>query len=141
MTLDTGRGTLWRSVLEAIGYDYIGVTDEYRSAGVDLGRITITEGGSADDVWNQMKADMIGSEAVVMKTRGGAVLTDCAMGAHAVGDFPDLVAKLSESAEVDRSFSPDGGRTRLYRSLYEDRRRVMKGMMPVFPVLKGMTAR
>ena len=141
MTLDTDRGTLWRSVLEAIGYDYIGVTDEYRSAGVDLGRITITEGGSADDVWNQMKADMIGSEAVVMKTRGGAVLTDCAMGAHAVGDFPDLVGKLSEAAEVDRSFFPDEGRTSLYRSLYDDRRRVMKGMMPVFSVLKGMTVR
>lgn len=138
MTLDTDRATMWRSVLEAIGYDYIGVTDEYRAAGVDLGRITIAEGGSADDVWNQIKSDMIGSEAVVMQTRGGAVLTDCAMAAYAAGDCTDLVGNLSDAALVDRSFSPDPSRNRLYRNLYERRREVMSGMMPVFSTLKGM---
>lgn len=141
MTLDTDRGTLWRAVLEAIGYDYIGVTDEYRAAGVDLRRITITEGGSRDDVWNQIKSDMIGSEAVVMKTRGGAILTDCAMAAYATGDRDDLLGTLSDAAQVDRTFSPDEGNSRLYRSLYEDRRSIMKGMMPVFRTLKAMGGR
>lgn len=139
MTLDTDRGTLWRAVLEAIGYDYIGVTDEYRAAGVDLSRITITEGGSTDDVWNQIKSDMIGSEAVVMKTRGGAILTDCAMAAYASGDREDLAGMLSEVAQVDRSFTPDPVNTGLYRDLYDSRRAIMAGMMPVFKTLKGMS--
>ena len=138
MTLDTDRGTLWRAVLEAIGYDYIGVTDEYRAAGVNLDRITITEGGSVDDVWNQMKADMIGSEAVVMKTRGGAVLTDCAMAAFAVGDSDDLLSVLSDAAEIDRCFSPDSDSTALYRDMYRRRRLVMRDMMPVFGTLRDM---
>ena len=139
MTLDTDRSALWRSVLEAIGYDYMGVTDEYRDAGVDLSRITITEGGSADDVWNQIKADMIGSEAVVMKTRGGAVMTDCAMGAYAVGDEDDLLAVLERSAEVDRIFLPDRVNTELYRRFYGERTSVVKGMKEVFHTLKGMS--
>ena len=139
MTLDTDRSALWRSVLEAIGYDYMGVTDEYRDAGVDLSRITITEGGSADDVWNQIKSDMIGSEAVVMKTRGGAVMTDCAMGAYAVGDEKDLLAVLERSAEVDRTFSPDRANTELYRRFYGERMSVVKGMKGVFGTLKGMS--
>ena len=139
MTLDTDRSVLWRAVLEAIGYDYMGVTDEYRDAGVDLSRITITEGGSADDVWNQIKSDMIGSEAVVMRTRGGAVMTDCAMGAYAVGDEDDLLAVLERSAEVDRTFRPDEKNTGLYRRFYDERISVVKGMKGVFHTLKGMS--
>ena len=138
MTLDTDRSALWRAVLEAIGYDYMGVTDEYREAGVDMSRITITEGGSADDVWNQIKSDMIGSEAVVMKTRGGAVMTDCAMGAFAVGHEGDLLAVLERSAEVDRTFLPDRANTELYRRFYGERTSVVKGMKEVFSTLKGM---
>lgn len=139
MTLDTDRSALWRSVLEAIGYDYMGVTDQYRDAGVDLSRIIITEGGSTDDVWNQIKADMIGSEAYVMKTRGGAVMTDCAMGAYAVGDEKDLAKALSDVVEVDRRFEPDQRNTEAYRGFYDDRMSVIKGMKGVFGTLKGMT--
>lgn len=138
MTLDTDRSTLWRSVLEAIGYDYMGVTDQYREAGVDLSRITITEGGSTDDVWNQMKADMIGSTAVVMKTHGGAVMTDCAMAQYAVGDSEDLMGSLRRLSQQDREFVPDRENTRLYREFYDTRASVINGMKGVFSTLKRL---
>ncbi len=138
MTMATDRGTMWRAVLEAIGYDYITVTDEYRDAGVDLSRITITEGGSTDDVWNQIKADMIGSEAAVMKTRGGAVLMDCVMGAHAVGDVEDMRYVLESMVDVDRRFSPSSDNTRVYREHYDSRKIILDNMKGVFPTLKGM---
>lgn len=138
LSLSTDRGTLWRAVLEAIGYDYIGVTDEYRAAGVDLDRITIAEGGSANDLWNQIKADMIGSTAQVMGTAGGALLTDCVTAARAVGDVSDLRSEMEGLAAPTRIFVPDQGRHALYRGLYERRRLVMGGMMPVFSSLRGM---
>ena len=59
MTMDTNQEVLWRAVLEAIGYDYISVTDVYRAGGVSLDKITVTEGGSRSDLWNQIKADML----------------------------------------------------------------------------------
>ena len=37
-------------VLEAIGYDYMSVTDIYKKAGVPLEFMTITEGGSNSEV-------------------------------------------------------------------------------------------
>lgn len=138
MTLDTDRPALWRSVLEAIGYDYMGVTDLYRDAGVDLSRIIITEGGSADHVWDQIKADMIGSEAVVMRTRGGAVMTDCAMAAYAVGDVDDLLETICGATEVEKRFPPNQENVRLYREFYQRRLSVMEGMKGVFGTLKGM---
>lgn len=138
MTLDTDRSVLWRAVLEAIGYDYMGVTDKYRDAGVDLSRIIITEGGSTDDVWNQMKSDMIGSEAVVMKTHGGAVMTDCATAAYAVGDVDSITGALKHVTAVDRTFSPNPDNTASYRSLYGSRTAMIEGMKGVFPILKMM---
>lgn len=140
MTLDTDRSVLWRSVLEAIGYDYMTVTDTYREAGVDLSKIVITEGGSTDDIWNQIKSDMIGSDAVVMKTRGGAVMTDCVTAAYAVGDVSDILDAMGSVTEVDRSFTPNRANTHVYRESYKARSVVMDGMKGVFPVLKGMNS-
>ena len=55
LTLDSDQAVLWRAVLEAIGYDYMEIAALYASAGVDMSRLTITEGGSRDELWNQMK--------------------------------------------------------------------------------------
>ena len=53
MTMDTDQAVLWRAVLEAIGYDYMEITDPVPEGGIDLSRITITEGGSRDALWNR----------------------------------------------------------------------------------------
>lgn len=75
-------------VLEAIGYDYMGLADSYRAAGVDLNRITVTEGGSRNELWNRIKSHMLGADVVRFRNAGGAVLTNCIVAAHAVGDAP-----------------------------------------------------
>ena len=107
---------------------------------MDLSKIIITEGGSTDDVWNQIKSDMIGSDAVVMKTRGGAVMTDCVTAAYAVGDVSDILDAMGAVTEVDRSFTPNKANTEIYRESYKARSVVMDGMKGVFPVLKGMNS-
>ena len=138
MTLDTDRGALWRSVLEAIGYDYMGVTDTYREAGIGIERMIITEGGSADRVWNQIKSDMIGSRASVMRTHGGAVMTDCIMAAVAAGDARDVISELSGRIEVESDYIPDPDNGSVYRRLYAARAQVVDGMRGVFGTLKSM---
>lgn len=139
MGLDTDRYSMWRSVLEAICYDYMGVTDMYRSVGLDLDGIMVTEGGSADDLWNQMKADALGSKVTVAETRGGAVLTDCIMGAYATGHIPDLNKGVENLAIPDRTFSPDSKNTELYRRCYGIRENGLKeGMRGVFSTLRSL---
>lgn len=78
------------AVLEAIGYDYISVTDVYRAGGVSLDKITVTEGGSRSDLWNQIKADMLNSTVTTLKKAGGAVMTNVVVAAYAVGDIDNL---------------------------------------------------
>ena len=86
-----------------------------------------------------MKADSIGSQVAVMKTRGGALMTDCVMGSYATGGVPDLDEGIHGLATVDRSFSPNPENTVFYRRTYDLRENALKeGMKSVFGTLRSL---
>ena len=139
MTMDTDQAVLWRAVLEAIGYDYMEITDLYRKAGIDLSRITITEGGSRDALWNQMKADMLNSRTVTLRNAAGAVMTNCLFGAYAVGDVADIGKALAENLHIKKEYQPDSETHAFYRSQYEKKNRLVKTeLAQAFRTLKEM---
>ena len=136
MTMDTDQGVQWRAVLEAIGYDYMSVTDIYKKAGVPLEFMTITEGGSNSEVWNQIKADMLGCKSATLENAQGAVLTDAVIAAYAVGDLEDPSQVFEKTRKIKKIYEPDPTRTKYYRSIYEQQRKLIKDdMAAVFETL------
>lgn len=136
MTMDTDQGVQWRAVLEAIGYDYMSVTDIYKKAGVPLEFMTITEGGSNSEVWNQIKADMLGCKSATLENAQGAVLTDAVIAAYAVGDLEDPSQVFEKTRKIKKIYEPDLIRTKYYRSIYEQQRKLIKDdMATVFQTL------
>ena len=129
MTLDTDQGVMWRAVLEAIGYDYMEITDIYRKAGVDLSRIAITEGGSRDDLWNQMKADMLNSRVLTWKSAGGAVVTNCLFASYSVNPEENIKNRLEQYLEVNKNYEPCKENTEKYRKLYQLQKEMMQNDM------------
>lgn len=139
LTLDDGQGVLWRAVLEAIGYDYMEITDTYRRAGVPLDRITVTEGGSRDSLWNQIKADMLAANVVRYRNAGGAVVTDCIFAAKAAGDLDEVIPVLERVIAKDAEYAPSPESSRLYRELFEKKQRLVKSdMKTAFHTLRSM---
>lgn len=139
MTLDDDRFVQWRAVLEAIGYDYMEITDTYRAAGVDLSRITVTEGGSRDSLWNQIKADMLAADVVRFRTAGGAVVTNCVFAAKAAGDVEDVTQALSQTFVKDAQYQPNEANSRLYRKLFNLKTKLVKDdMKAAFDTLAAM---
>lgn len=137
MTMDTNQSVLWRSVLEAIGYDYIGVTDIYRKAGVSLDQITITEGGSRSDLWNQIKSDMLNTQVKTLKNATGAVMTNILTAAYAVGDITDLKGSLDILLSPKKLYSPSPENTSYYRNIYNLRKKMLEqDMSETFKILK-----
>ncbi len=126
MTMDDDLFVMWRAVLEGIGYDYMGLADMYRAAGVPLTRMTVTEGGSRDALWNQIKADMLNAQTIRYRNAGGAVLTNCVFAAHALGDVADVRPALEALIQEDGLYTPDPTRSARYRELYESRRTLVK---------------
>lgn len=126
MTMDTDQAVLWRAVLEAIGYDYMEITQRYRAAGVDMSRITITEGGSRDALWNQMKSDMLGSEAVTLENAGGAVVTNCLFGAYALGHIMDIREALKNHLKLKHLYRTNPENHAFYEKQYKIREKLIK---------------
>lgn len=136
MTMDTDQAVMWRAVLEAICYDYKGVTDIFRKAGVDLDVITVTEGGSRSALWNQMKADMLHANIRTLKTAEGAVLTNAATAAYAVGDIDDLKAVFEKNLVVKDNYTPDAESESYYEKVYEYQKKITrKDMQEVYSCL------
>ncbi len=105
MNMNTNQFILWRAVLEAIAGEYSEIAERSRKAGTPIDKIIITEGGSKDKLWNQIKADMIGAETVTLKT-GGALALNAVVGAYAAGDLKDLKAKINEDLTETGHFYP-----------------------------------
>ncbi len=140
VSMDTDQAVLWRAVLEAIGYDYMEITDLYRSAGVDLSRITVTEGGSRSKVWNQIKADMLGSEVVTPKRAGGALITNRTVAAYAVHDIPDITEAVIRDFETDRVYTGQDENHKMYRDRYELKKKLVKDdLTAAFRTLKEIS--
>jgi len=129
MTLDTDQFVLWRSVLEAIAYDYMEITNDYRNAGIKIDTITITEGGSRDDLWNQIKADIMQSETITLEVSGGAVLTDCIIAAYAAGEIENLKEELMRNLKIINKYSPNSNNSKIYREQYILRKYVLNSVV------------
>lgn len=139
MTMDTNQAVLWRAVLEAIGYDYMEITDLYRRAGIDLSQITITEGGSRDDLWNQMKADMLNSQTITLENAAGAVMTNCLFAAYAVGEIENIREALSANLHIKCKYVPNNQNHTFYLKQYEKKNCLVKVQLAqAFQTLKEM---
>lgn len=139
LTMDTDQATMWHAVLEAIGYDYMEITDLYRSAGVDLHRITVTEGGSRSDIWNQIKSDMLGSEVVTPENAGGALVTNSTVGAYAVGDIPDIQSAVTKNFAIRKTYKTNEANQKFYRERYVlQKRLIKKDLSAAFDTLKEL---
>ncbi len=130
LTLDDDQAVMWRAVLESIGFDYMEITDIYRRAGVELERITVTEGGSRDSLWNQIKSDMLDAKVIRYKNKGGAVVTNCIFAAYANGDVQNIIESLKKSLVPDEEYEPDAEKTKLYRRISDLQKALIKQDMP-----------
>ena len=126
MTLDTDQATLWRSVLEAIVYDYKKVTDICRNAGITFQSITITEGGSKDALWNQIKADILQAPVQTYQNSGGALLMNAITGAYALDQSISLQESVRSHLQPLAEYSPNPDNTAAYEACLRHQQTLIK---------------
>ena len=118
---------------------YMEITDTYRAAGVDLNRITVTEGGSRDSLWNQIKADMLNATVVRYRNAGGAVVTNCVFAAKAAGHIENVRPLLEKTIIKDAEYTPNADNSTLYRKLFDLKTKLVKtDLQPAYATLMQM---
>jgi xylulokinase len=75
-------------------------------------------GGFRSDVWNQIRADVLGRPLRRAAVPDAGVLGAAALGAVAAGLQPDLRGALADLVVQDRTYEPDPRRTARYDELF-----------------------
>jgi xylulokinase len=110
-------GHFYRSILEGIAYEYALYKERISSLARSETSYTVrgVAGGSKSEVWNQIKADVLGCPYCTINRDDISTLGQAAIAAAAKGYLDDIADTLKEIVKPDRTFFPDKKRHDLYQ--------------------------
>ena len=120
---------MWRSILEAIAFEYAQMIKIYRECGIPLKEIIGTEGGSKSPLWTQIKADILGGAYNIPTRSEGGLMADVAVAAYAVGDIENIKDTMREWITFRGRFEPDPFNRAKYAKIFEERQKLLAGPM------------
>ncbi len=102
------RPHFYRALLELIAYDFAQALDVVREYIPDaqFNEVRVIGGGANSDLWNQIKADVLGVPYVRLQREDISALGCAIMGGHAVGIYPDMAATASRFARTTSRTEP-----------------------------------
>ena len=112
---------LYRSLLEGVAYEYAYYLDIEKSLlpGLEFKEARVIGGGSKSDLWNQIKADVLGIPYVRLNRQEYAVLGSAIVAGYAVGIFDDLKATAKGFVEPISRTEPRPKHHAHYRPLVD----------------------
>lgn len=139
MTTATDIAVLWRSMLEAIAFEYADFLGAFARHGVGVDRVLAVGGGARSPLWNQIKADVVGASWSVPDRQDGAILANAALAATAVGAVDDLATTVSSWVRDGDVWAPDPQRHVAYAESRSVRRRLLDGpLREVFATIEPL---
>ena len=132
----TDRAAMWRSILEAIAFEYAQMIKIYRECGLPLDEIIGTEGGSKSPLWTQIKADVLGGAYNIPTRSEGGLMADVAVAAYGVGDIRSIKDTMQEWIKFRGRYEPDPHNAAIYKKIFEERQKLLAG--PLKEVFKGL---
>ena len=115
LTLQHGRGHLFRAVYEGIAFGIRHVLELFEESVEPPRRVVAVGGGTQGGLWTQIVSDVTGRAQEVPEQRIGASYGDALMAAIAVG----LVPPETDWTRIARVVQPDPATAELYGELYE----------------------
>lgn len=112
------KAHFYRAVLESIAYDYaaaLAVVREYIPS-VHFSEVRVIGGGAKSDLWNQIKADVLGVPYVRLSRSDVAALGCAIMAGTAVGIYPDLATAAKRFSRTLSRVEPRSPCHQHYRS-------------------------
>lgn len=121
------RVAMWRSILEAIAFEYSQMVQVYRKHGMPIDEIIGTEGGSKSPLWTQIKSDILGGAYNIPARSEGGLMADVAVAAYGVGDIESLKDTMKEWVTFRGRFEPDPKNQAIYAKIFEERQKMLEG--------------
>jgi xylulokinase len=137
VTWEHKREHFYRSILESIAYDHATslhtAVENYPH--IDFTHATVLGGGAQSDLWNQIKADVLGITYHRRDREDFTTLGAAIIGGHAVGMYKDMNETAQRFSRIEKNYNP---RTRysnhytyytdVYRKLFTDQEKIYESL-------------
>ncbi len=128
------------AVLEGVAFLNRIVLERAEAAnGRKVGEIRFGGGGSANETWCRIKADICERPVVVTRSAEPGLVGGAIAGFHALGDVPSIEAGQDRMVAIARRYEPDRERRDDYRRLYDLYRRAETALAPISADLSRWT--
>jgi xylulokinase len=118
LTFAHDRACLARAFMEGITLDMMDMIQAMRSAGVSVNKVRILGGPTRSELWNQIQADVYGTNVQTLKVPDATVLGAAILGAVGAGVFASIEEGADQMVRIDRTYDPQPQNVTVYRDLY-----------------------
>jgi len=136
------RSHFYRALLESFGYDFaqaLRVLRAYSPGQVQTG-VRVIGGGASSDLWNQIKADVLGLPYFTLQHADRALLGSALIAGHAVGVFPDLADAARSCARITSETTPQPDAHAAYQPYVDAYVDAFDQLRPTFDRLAALRA-
>ncbi len=133
----------YRALLESIAYDFaqaLAVLGEYFPQ-VAFHEVSVIGGGANSDLWNQIKADVLGLPYVRLPQADRATLGCAIMAGHAVGLYPDMAETARRFARATDRVEPRPAYHRHYRGYVAAYRQAFDQLRGLYETLRALESK
>jgi len=135
LDLESNSKSLIVSAAEGVAFAVRHIVDEMRKAGARVETIRTTGGQATNELWNQIKADVLGMNVELV--RPDAELFGCAILAISCLNGESFTQVAERLASVKKRFTPDPERHKLYNKFYEIYLELHERNLDLFERLEG----
>jgi xylulokinase len=118
LSLATSKGALVRAILEGAAFALRHNVEVASGAGAAVREMRSVGGCSRSDVWNQIKADVLGLPLLLPRSSVGSPFGAAILAGMGAGVFPDVRKSLVEMVHLDRRFEPNQANHEKYSEIY-----------------------
>jgi xylulokinase len=118
LSLATCKAALVRSILEGAAFTLRHNVEVAARAGAEVREMRSVGGCRRSDLWNQIKADVLGLPVLLPRTSVGSPFGAAILAGMGTGAFPDVRRSLREMIQLDRRFEPDPANHERYTEIY-----------------------
>jgi xylulokinase len=119
LSLATSKAALVRSILEGTAFALRHNIEVAMKAGAEVREVRSVGGCSRSDLWNQIKADVLGLPLLLPRTSVGSPFGAAVLAGMGTGIFPDIRKSLTEMVHLDRRFEPNEENHKRYMLSYQ----------------------
>ncbi len=139
LTVRHRRAHLTRAVLEGVAFGLKDGFELIQGAGLgQIEQVRVSGGGAKSRVWQQIIADVLGTELVTVNTTEGAAYGAALLAGVANKSWPDTDAACQSAIRVESRVLPDTQASGTYNELYQNYRGLYPALKPTFDALAKM---